>query len=156
LPPSPCPPSSSSVADLLGMTIEAKGLHDDITILLVRVVPEGRSGYWSVDSPTSFSRPKELRSHAAYERSKAMRNLREGLRLATREKMCKPPSWHEEYEAAERSDDPSVKGGEMYSRLSQLALGDDGGSSSCGSSNCGSSFKEDSRGSSYSDDLQRQ
>lgn len=78
-----------SVHDLVDECVKVAGVHDDITVLLVRAVPAGRSGYWSEASP---------------KRSVASRLL------GSKQRLARPPSWRDEY--FER--DLSVKGGVIF------------------------------------------
>lgn len=78
------PPLERSVHDLVTRAVEANGgkLKDDITVLMLRVVPEDRTGYWT---------PKSV-----------MRQVARNLGLSSG-RLAKAPSWHNEYFEADLS-----------------------------------------------------
>lgn len=98
-----------SVRDLIKAAVEAKGVHDDITVMLVRVVPQGRTGYWSGESVGAGGgespAPPRMRD-----------SLAKRLGWSKKETLNRPPSWHKEY----YGPDPSMKGGELCEQMAGL------------------------------------
>ena len=96
------PNMKRSTDDLVSRAVEMRGLHDDITVLLIRAVPDdGRT------DRLSYRRDSD---------GKTSPIARLGRRFS-KEKLQKPPSWHNEYyHRDEMRDQLSVKGGQMYEK----------------------------------------
>jgi hypothetical protein len=100
------PSTRRSLSDLVSRAVENKGVHDDITAMILRVVPsDDRKGYWTENTKKTLAQALGLKG----------------------ERMHKPPSWHDDYAVSpqgDRSSDSviSVKGGEMFSGMEALNL----------------------------------
>ena len=108
------PSTRRSLSDLVNRAVENKGVHDDITVMIVRAVPsDGRAGYWTGGKKT----------------------LAQTLGLKG-EKLQKPPSWRDEYavsptsrRSSSTSSSPdstiSVKGGDMFHQFANMMVNED-------------------------------
>lgn len=95
------PSTRRSLSDLVNRAVDNKGVHDDITAMIIRVVPsDGRKGFWT-ENKKSLAKAIGLKS----------------------ERLHKPPIWHDEYATSPQSQrsspsqsdsSVSVKGGVMF------------------------------------------
>lgn len=80
------PPLTRSAKDLVDAAVHARGLHDDITAMLLRIEPEAADG---ADSPTTAAARSTRRWSPL-----GLRGLLPGRSSPV---LSKPPSWHDEY-----------------------------------------------------------